>query len=60
MSETLEQCENCYFFQPPTGGETKTWGRCFRYPQDVQKQYTDWCGEYMNTIYPTSSNGQSK
>lgn len=52
-----ECCGTCLFFRPPKAAADGVdvssdlsgvylYGKCRRFPQDVVKRPTDWCGEY--------------
>jgi hypothetical protein len=44
----IRKCKDCIFWKRSPHENTRhyPYGVCFRYPQEVRKHETSWCGEY--------------
>ena len=42
-------CGNCKYFD---GIVSMNWGKCKRYPQSIEKNKNDWCGEFAMAPEP--------
>jgi len=40
-----ELCEKCYYWER-SSHKGEMYGTCHRFPQEVDKNATDWCGEF--------------
>ena len=57
-NEPTERCENCRYFErdehtiPPEGAHPSwRFGWCRRFPKEIGKRVTQWCGEWTSTRF---------